>query len=430
MDWEGMYRGKTIRPEEAFAFIHDGDCISVGGNLCEPQVFLTALGDHAANMRGVEIVTGKQKPYSYQTMPGLRGKLDTVGHFFDAGQREGFRLGNVSHVPTNLHDYMKVVQQSRRIGVFVAQVTPMDENGDFMLSGSNMWEGENLEQAGTILLEVNAHIPRFRGCIKVNLRDVTALYEVDTPPVYIPRGVPSETDKTIAGYVAEHIHNGDCIQMGIGGMPDTVAGFLFDKHDLGLHTEMFTSACADLIEAGVITGARKNIDKGLHIGTFTLGDERAYRIYKNDPHVLFRPANYTNDPMVISKIDNMVSVNTALEIDLTGQICSESIGSVQWSGTAGAWDFAYGASQSRGGRGIIAIASTAKHGTLSRIKATLTPGAVVTIPRTIADIIITEYGVAYLRGRTVRQRAEALIAIAHPDFRAQLRAEASKLGYL
>lgn len=430
MQWESMYREKTIRPEKAFDLIHDGDCISVGGNLCEPQVFLTALGDHAPAMNGVEIVTGKQKPYSYQTLPGLRGKLDTIGHFFDAGQREGFRLGNVTHVPTNLHDYMKVVQQSRHTGVFVGQVTAMDENGDFMLSGSNMWEQENLEQAETVILEVNARVPRFHGCIKVNLRDVTALYEVDTPPVYIQRSVPGETDKAIAAYVAEHIHDGDCIQMGIGGMPDTVAGFLFDKHDLGLHTEMFTSACADLIEAGVITGARKNIDTGLHIGTFTLGDERAYRIYENDPHVQFRPANYTNDPMVISRIDNMVSVNTALEIDLTGQICSESIGPVQWSGTAGAWDFAYGASQSKGGRGIIAISSTAKKGTLSRIKSTLTPGAVVTIPRTVADIIVTEYGVAYLRGRTVRQRAEALIAIAHPDFRAELRAEALKLGYL
>lgn len=410
--------------------IRDGDCISVGGNLCEPQVFLAALGDYAEKMNGVEIVTGKQQTYSYQTKPGLRGRLDTIGHFFDAGQREGFRLGNVTHVPTNLHDYMKVVQESRRTNVFVAQVTPMDENGDFTLSGSNMWEGENLDHAETIILEVNPHIPRFRGCIRIPLHDVTALYEVDTPPVTIPRSVPSETDKAIAGYVAEHIHDGDCIQMGIGGMPDTVAGFLFDKHDLGLHTEMFTSACADLIEAGVITGARKNLDTGRHVGTFTLGDERAYRIYETNPDVLFRPASYTNDPMVIARIDNMVSVNTALEIDLTGQICSESIGPLQWSGTAGAWDFAYGASQSRGGRGIIALSSTAKKGTISRIRATLTPGAVVTIPRTIADIVVTEYGVAYLRGRTVRQRAQALIAVAHPDFRDPLRSEAHRLGYL
>ena len=430
MDREREYREKIIRPEEAFSMIRDGDCISVGGNLCEPQVFLAALGDHAEKMNGVEIVTGKQQTYSYQTKPGLRGRLDTIGHFFDAGQREGFRLGNVTHVPTNLHDYMKVVQESRRTNVFVAQVTSMDENGDFTLSGSNMWEGENLDHAETIILEVNPHIPRFRGCIRIPLRDVTALYEVDTPPVTIPRSVPSETDKAIAGYVAEHIHDGDCIQMGIGGMPDTVAGFLFDKHDLGLHTEMFTSACADLIEAGVITGARKNLDTGRHVGTFTLGDERAYRIYETNPDVLFRPASYTNDPMVIARIDNMVSVNTALEIDLTGQICSESIGPLQWSGTAGAWDFAYGASQSRGGRGIIALSSTAKKGTISRIRATLTPGAVVTIPRTIADIVVTEYGVAYLRGRTVRQRAQALIAVAHPDFREPLRSEAHRLGYL
>jgi len=425
-----MYKSKLRDPDEVMELIKPGDCISVGGNHCEPQVFLTKLGEYAPNMEGVEIITGKQQPYAYQTIPGLHGKLDTIGHFFDRGQREGFKLGNVTHVPTNLHDYMSTVQLSRTTNVFVGQVTPMDENGDFTLSGSNMWEKENLEQATVVIFEVNPKVPKFPGCIRVNIEQVTALYEVDTPVMYLPRSVPSETDKIIAGYVAEHIRDGDCIQLGIGGMPDTVANSLFDKHDLGLHTEMFTSVCADLIAAGVINGSRKNIDRGKHVGTFTLGDEKPYSILCSDPDVLFRPACYTNDPFVIAQIDNMVSVNTALEIDLTGQICSESIGPVQWSGTAGAWDFAYGASQSKGGRGIIALSSTAKSGQLSRIKSTLTPGAVVTIPRTVADIIVTEFGVAYLRGRTVRQRAEALIAIAHPDFRESLRYEAKQLGFI
>lgn len=430
MNYEKLYQSKLSSVEECMNLIHSGDCISVGGNHCEPQVFLTVLGDYAKDWTGVEIVTGKQNHYSYQTLPGLRGRLDTIGHFFDKGQREGQKVGNVTHIPTNLHDYMKVTMEHRNINVFVAQVTPMDADGFFTLSGSNMWEEENLAGAEIVILEVNKNVPKFHGCIKVHIDQVTKLYEVTTPTIYLPRSVPTELDKTIAAYVADHIHDGDCIQLGIGGMPDTVANSLFDKKDLGLHTEMFTSVAAELIEAGVINGSRKQIDKGVHIGTFTLADERAYGIMASHESVQFRPAHYTNDPFIISKNDNMVSINAALEIDLTGQICSESIGPVQWSGTAGAWDFAYGASQSKGGRGIIAINSTAKGGTLSRIKPVLTPGAVVTIPRTVADIIVTEYGVAYLRGRSVRERAEQLINIAHPDFRDELRYEANKLLYI
>ena len=193
---------------------------------------------------------------------------------------------------------------------------------------------------------------------------------------------------------------------------------------------MYVDAFVDLSLAGKITGKYKNIDRGRHVGNFILGDQKLYDIITHDPHVLFRQATYTNDPFVISQIDNMVSINTAMEIDLTGQICSESIGPRQYSGTGGAFDFAFGAQHSKGGRGIMAIASTAKGGTVSKIKPLLTPGAVVTVPRNVADIIVTEYGVAYMRGRSVRERAQQLIAIAHPDFRADLRAEAKKLGYI
>ena len=193
---------------------------------------------------------------------------------------------------------------------------------------------------------------------------------------------------------------------------------------------MFSSYVGDLIEAGVINGSKKNVDTGLHIGSFVLGDQKLFDILEKNPNVRICPAKYTNDPFNIARINNMVSVNSALEVDITGQICSESIGPVQFSGEGGALEFAYGVSQSKGGRGIITLPSTAKGGTVSRIKATLTPGAVVTITRSIADNIVTEYGVARLSGRSVRERVNNLIAVAHPDFRAELRAEARKLGYL
>ena len=307
----------------------------------------------------------------------------------------------------------------------------MDEHGNFAVSGSGMWEEDAYLHAETVILEVNPNLPRFPGALEIPLEKVDLIVEADYPAtIYDVRSVPSETDLKIGAYAADFVHDGDCIQLGLGGMPDAVGNSFFDKKDLGLHTELFTPVMGDLIEAGVITGARKNIDTGKHVGNFILGDEKLYKIMAENPGTWFRQASYTNDPFVISQIDNMVSINTAMEIDLTGQICSETIGPKQFSGTGGAFDFAYGAQHSRGGRGIIAMASTAKKGAISKIKPILTPGSVVTISRNLADIIITEYGVAYMRGRTVKERALQLIGIAHPDFREELRSEAKKLGYI
>ena len=318
----------------------------------------------------------------------------------------------------------------RTANVFLAACTPMDEDGNLMVSGEMLFETEALEAADKILLEVNPALPKIKGSITIHISRVTRLTEVNTPLFIVPRSIPTEIDKAVGGYASELIKDGDCIQIGIGGMPDTIASNLFNRHDLGLHTEMFSSYVGDLIEAGVINGSKKNVDTGLHIGSFVLGDQKLFDILEKNPNVRICPAKYTNDPFNIARINNMVSVNSALEVDITGQICSESIGPVQFSGEGGALEFAYGVSQSKGGRGIITLPSTAKGGTVSRIKATLTPGAVVTITRSIADNIVTEYGVARLSGRSVRERVNNLIAVAHPDFRAELRAEARKLGYL
>ena len=208
-----------------------------------------------------------------------------------------------------------------------------------------------------------------------------------------------------------------------------VAHKLMDKNDLGIHSEVFTSTLAKMVEAGVVTGRKKTIDPGEHVAAFIMGDSHLYETTSNNPQCRLAPSSYVNNPVVISRIENMVSVNTALEIDLTGQICSESMGPMQYSGTGGACDFAAGVLHAKGGRGIIALQSTAKGGSLSKIKPMLTPGAAVSIPRNMADIVITEYGIARLRGRSLRERAEALISIAHPDYRADLRKEAKRCGY-
>ncbi len=435
MNYFDLYRSRLGTIEDALAMIQDGDVISGGGELCEPIMFYENFHRIAPERTDIELLKGKRGSgytYPFMAMPELKGRLNMICHLYDASLRQAEKLGLVSHLPSNLHDMMqRRTDYKPIINKFIAAATPMDEDGNLTVSGSGMWEECAYQHAEQVILEVNPNLPKFHGCLTIPVKKVDLIVEVDYPAtIYNVRSTPSETDLIIGGYVADFVHDGDCIQLGLGGMPDAVGNAFFDKKDLGLHTELYTPVMGDLIEAGVITGAQKNIDRGKHVGNFILGDEKLYRIMSENPDVLFRQASYTNDPFVISQIDNMVSINTALEIDLTGQICSETIGPMQFSGTGGAFDFAYGAQHSKGGRGIIAMASTAKDGTISKIKPILTPGSVVTISRNVADIIITEYGVAYMRGRTVKERATQLIQIAHPDFREELRREARKYGYL
>jgi acyl-CoA hydrolase len=242
----------------------------------------------------------------------------------------------------------------------------------------------------------------------------------------LPAATVGEIDKTIGAYVASLVNDGDTIQLGIGGIPNAVALAFMNKHDLGVHTEMITSSMAILAEAGVITGKKKSLHKGKMIGTFALGTQALYDFLDGNPAVQLLRGNYVNNPFVIAKNDNMVSINTALQVDLTGQVCSESIGLRTYSGSGGQNDTAEGAIHAKNGRSIIALYSTAKNGTISAIQPWLTPGAAVTLSRNNVDYIVTEYGIAPMKARTIKQRVENLIAIAHPDFRSELRALALK----
>ncbi len=435
MDYTARYREKTGTVQDMLDSIHSGDVISGGGELCEPVAFYENFHKVAPNLTDIELIKGKRGSgytYPFMAMPELKGKLNMICHLYDSSLRECHKLGLCSHLPSNLHDMMeRRTDYKPVINKFIAAATSMDENGNFTISGSGMWEECAYQHAETVILEGKPNLPKFPGALTIPLERVDMIVETNNPAtIYNVRSVPTPTDLQIGSFVADFVHNGDCIQLGLGGMPDAVGNSFFDKRELGLHTELFTPVMGDLIEAGVITGEHKNIDRGKHVGNFILGDEKLYKIMSENPDVMFRQASYTNNPFIISQIDNMVSVNTAMEIDLTGQICSETIGPTQYSGTGGAFDFAFGAQHSRGGRGIIAIASTAKNGTISKIKPILTPGAVVSISRNVADIIVTEYGVAYMRGRTVRERAKQLIQIAHPNFREELRRDAERYGYI
>ena len=429
MRYEDVYEMKKRTREECLDLIENGDIIAVSGVATEPTDFLGHFHEIVPRLHDVTVVKSKDNEYDYLRDPATRGHVETIGHFYAKNMREGHELGLTSYIPSDLHNYMKERVAYQPNNVFVAQVADM-RNGAFQIPYCKMFEEEAFACAEKVILEVNPNFRWVRGGLEIPLRRVTAFFISEKPIFTIPRTVPTEMDHKIGRYVADLIHDGDTIQLGVGGLPDAVGEYLKEKNDLGIHSELFSSTMADLIEAGNVTGKKKNLNQGEHIATFCIGDQHLFDVVADNPACRLVSCAYGNDPFVIAQNDHMISVNTAMEIDLTGQICSESIGPKQYSGTGGAADYAYGAMHARGGRGIIAFASTTKGGAISKIKSILTPGAAVSISRNLADTVITEYGVAELRGRTIRERADALIAIAHPDFRAQLRTEARQYGMI
>ena len=428
MDAQQFYRSRLGTVEGALGLIRSGDTIatSIYGN--EPTHFLRNLHTIADHVDSVTLWTmfmmGK---YSVMYDESLKGKIDIISFFYNADCRAGHHTGRFSMVPLNLHSVGATIVATKRPTVFVAGVSPMDEEGRVYLSFDLQASLECMAAADTVIFEINRHIPRVFGECAVPIQRADYIYEADTPLPHAEVSAFTEVERRIGENVASLIRDGDCIQLGIGNIPNAVGEKLLDKHDLGVHSEMITSSIGKLIRTGAVTNTRKNINTGITVGAFALGDDELYGIMRENPAFQLRRAAYVNDPFVVAQNDNIVSVNTALQIDLTGQICSESIGPRQFSGTGGATDFAYGAFHARGGRGIIAVASTVMGGSVSKIQAQLTPGSVVSISRNLADYVITEYGIARLRNRSVRQRVENLIAVAHPDFRAELRAQAEKL---
>ena len=423
------YKSKFISMDDAIAKIKTGDVIAVAAYGNEPVEFLRRL--HEIADRGVRDVTiwlaNPQEEYPFLTMDGMEDVIQILSIFYGPSLRRLHSTGRVSFVPNNLHSCFGAMYETRRPNVFVGAVTPMDRYGYVCMSTSQQMELELFDTCETIILEINPRLPYTNGTTRIPADKIDYFVDgeraVSNSPIY-PR---TQVQETIADYASSLIHDGDTIQLGIGGMPDAVAERLTDRHDLGIYTEMLGSAMGMLMACGAVNNSRKMFYRGRSIAAFTWGTQELYEYINDNPMVELLPVHYVNDPFNIAKNDNMVSVNTAVEIDLTGQICSESIGGRQYSGTGGAWDFAYGAFHAKNGRGIIALQSTAKSGTVSRIVPQLTPGNIVSIPRNIVDTVVTEYGIAHLRGKSVRQRVEELIAVSHPDFRAELRKQASDL---
>ena len=375
--------------------------------------------------------------YDAMKDPEMAGIMSHNGWFFTAGLRDAQKKKLVSAVPQSstsvLRKSLQRLQAEGRRPVVLATVSPMDSHGYFSLSVSAIYERDLIDQGALVLLEVNPNFPRTFGDTQVHISEVGALVESDRP---IPTKslVPyTEVDKKIGAFVASLVEDGSTIQLGIGNIPNAVANELRSKRHLGIHTEMFTETMVDLIECGAVDNSQKGFMNGFSVCSFTMGSQRLYDFVHNNPSVLFKSSTFSNDPYTIARNNKFVSVNASLEIDLTGQCASETVGNLQWSGTGGQSETVQGAQMSPGGKSIIAMHSTysatdadGKEVLHSKIVPFLARGAAVTTSRNDTDYVVTEYGIAWLRGLNIRERVEALVKIAHPDFRDWLREEAER----
>lgn len=433
--WTHIYKSKLQPIEEAITCVKSGYDVVVAQCASEPQgtmAKLHLLAPHVNDVRVFSVLT--LKPYDFYMKPEMKGHFELASWFHAPGSRAAIKagIGTVTFVPNMLHRAATDRIHARPPEVFIGTCTPPDKNGFVSLSLGITYEKDILEHAQHVILEVNPLLPRTFGDTHVHVSQVSAFVEYEQEVPTLPAPTPSPTDMTIGQYIAELVEDGSTIQLGIGGIPNAAALALKDKHDLGVHTEMFVDSMMELYELGVITNAKKALKKDKFIATFAMGSRKLYDWLDDNVAVEFQRGRWVNDPAIIAQNSQMVSINTCLMVDLTGQVASESIGPAQYSGTGGQSDTAQGAVAGFDGKGksIIACYATAKEGTVSTIVPMLPQGSAVTLHRSFVDHIVTEYGIAKLRGKTVRERAQALIAIAAPEFREELTHQAKTLGYI
>lgn len=429
--WNKIYQSRLVSADEAVRVIQSNQRIFLTGNCSVPQKILKALVDYAPQIHNVEICHALTVGPADYVAPEMEGHLRVNTMFISANVRKAVNEGRADFTPVLLSEFPLLFKRGiLPVDVALIHVSPPDEHGFCSLGIEVGLTKSVAESAKIIVAEVNQQMPRTLGDSFIHVSRLNYVVPVDYPLPELPMAEegPSDVVEKIAGYIAELIPNGATMQMGIGAIPDAVLKFLYEKKDLGIHTELFSDGVIDLVEAGVLTNARKTLHPGKIIAGFILGTQRLYKWVDDNPLIELHPTEYVNDPFVIAQNERMVAINSAIEIDLTGQVCADSIGHRLYSGVGGQLDFIYGASRSKGGVPIIALPSTAKN--FSRIVATLKPGAGVVTTRNHVRYVVTEYGVADLYGKTIRQRAQQLINIAHPMFREELTRRAKELHYL
>jgi len=431
MSWTDQYKQKVVTASEAVKAVKSGDRIFLTGNCSVPKKILSALVDRASELKDVEINQALTIGSADYVSPEMEGHIRVNTMFISHNTRQAVQEGRADFTPVLLSEFPLLFKDKvLPVNVAFVHLSPPDPHGYCSFGIEVGLSKSPAESAEIIIAEVNEQMPRTLGdtFIHVNAIDYIVPVDYELPELTMGGDNPSDTVKNIAGYIAELIPDEATMQMGIGAIPDAVLKHLFDKKDLGIHTELFSDGVIELVEAGVITNAKKTLHPGKIIAGFILGTKRLYDWVHNNPLIEFLRTEYVNDPFVVSQNNRMVAVNSAIEIDLTGQICADSIGTKLYSGVGGQLDFVYGASRSKGGVPIIALPSTAKD--FSRIVTTLKQGAGVVTTRNHVHYVVTEYGVATLYGKTIRERAQALINVSHPQFRDELTREATELHYI
>ena len=426
-NFELEYQQKFCTPEDAASIVKSGDHLCFPLGVGEPTLFVKALAARKRELEGVIVNQQHHLCPDYFTedsVPHIKVNAWFTSHV----SREAVQKGWADFVPNHFSEVPKLLSEYWPVDVAGTVVSPMDEHGFFTCGLSVGYTMEAIKKAGKVVVQVNPQAPRTYGNCHIHISEVDHIIMCEEPLKEMDIPTISTVEEAIGGYLSELVTDGSTLQMGWGGIPNAVCKAMLKKKDLGIHTELISDGIVDLMLAGAVNNSLKTINRGKSLGTFALGTKRLFKFMNENPMIEMHPVDYINDPYVIGQIDNMVAINATIQVDLLGQCCSESFGHLQWSGTGGQADFARGANRSRGGKAFICTASTAKKGTVSCIVPTLAPGASVTTSKNDVDHVVTEFGVAKLRGQTARQRALNLINVAHPDFRGELMEAARRMN--
>ncbi len=436
MDLEKIMATRVVTAGEAVQHIQSGQRVFLTGNCSTPQKVLAALVQHASNLQDVEICQALTIGPADYVDPQMEGHLRVNTMFISANVRKAVQEGRADFTPVLLSEFPLLFKNKiLPIDVALVHVSPPDEHGFCSFGIETGLTKSPAESAKIIIAEVNQQMPRTLGDSFIHVSRLNYIVPVDYPLAEMAMGgVEAGPDvERIASFIADLIPDGATMQMGIGAIPDAVLKYLFHKKDLGVHTELFSDGVIDLVDAGVLTNAHKTLHPGKMVAGFLIGTHRLYRWADDNPLIELHPTEYVNDPFVIAQNDRQVAINSAIEVDVTGQVCADSIGPKLYSGVGGQLDFIYGASRSKGGVPIIALPSVVNlrdGSVVSRIVCMLKQGAGVVTSRNHVRYVVTEYGVADLYGKSIRQRAMALIQVAHPDFRDELAYQAKQLHYI
>ncbi len=426
--YQRIYQSKKMTAADAMGLVENGDLISVPTGVGEPPTLLTELSVQRQRFHGVTVaqILALRK-YGYFD-PATVDNVRHLAFFFGGASRPGGQEGWIDYLPSYFSEMPALIRNRQiRVDVVFTMASPMDEHGYFSISLGTDYTMAAISMARVVILEVNPNVPFTNGDCHVHVSQISGFVESDEPVLEVGLPQIGKVQEAIGEYVADIIEDGSTLQIGYGAIPDAVVMQLVHKHDLGIHTEMIGDGILKLFESGAVSNRKKTYLPGKMIATFALGSQQLYRFMNRNPMLEMHPVDYTNDPFLAARNDKLVTINATLQVDLIGQCCSESFGPQSYSGTGGQVDFVRSANRSRDGKAFIVLPATAKGGTISRIVPALTTGAHVTTSKNDVNYVVTEYGLAQLRGKSARQRAQALIGIAHPDFRGELTEAARKL---